>query len=135
MKLRILIVGEDPTINRMRMQMLGTNYNITAVSPGESLRQPQGEVIDLLLICHTVGLREAAAIIVAAAEKYRVERALWLAGWQTLQSEGVVRIDGSHQPWLVASKKILKSKLLTTSLLQTPSNPARKPLELSANSR
>lgn len=135
MKPRILIIGEDPAVSRMRMQMLIANYDVTAVRPEESLRQPSGEVIDLLLICHTVRLREAASIIVAAMERYYVERALWLAEWQTVPSEDVMRIDGSRQPWLVEIEKMLKTKLLTRDFAPTAFNATRKTSEMTVNSR
>jgi hypothetical protein len=135
MKPRILIIGEDPTVNRMRLQILSVNYDVSAIRPEELPRQPRGQVIDLLLICHTVRLRDAALLIVAAAESCHVERALWLAEWQTLPSEVVVQIDGSHQPWLVEIEKMLKSKLLTRSFVPGAAHSTRKALELNVNSR
>jgi hypothetical protein len=135
MKPRILIIGEDPAVNRMRMQILSANYEVTAIRAEESPRQPRGQVIDLLLICHTVRLRDAASVIVAVAERCHVERALWLAEWQTLPSEVVVQIDGSHQPWLVETEKILKTKLLTRSFVPNTLNSSRKSWEHTVNSR
>ena len=116
MRLNVLLVGIDPALNRMRVQLLRSRHNVATVSAEESFQRLQHDGADLLLVCHSVPIHLAASIIELAAERRRVKRILWLSEWQTVpglvaSGQAVIQIDSRKQPWLLEVERILQTML------------------------
>ena len=102
----------------MRLRLLSSSYDATAAGVEESLRRLQSEAADLLLVCHSIPIVTAAAMIQKASTMCKVEQILWLAEWQTVSSslaagKTVIKMDSRNQPWLLETEKLLQGKRLS----------------------
>jgi hypothetical protein len=104
---RILIVGDDSDVVRTRVRQLQGRYGVST-TPTVNLVKKLSEVrYDLLILCHTIPLPKAAALIQGASESCPWLGIIWLAEWQThiaAQSDlKIICIDGVvRPPWLEA---------------------------------
>jgi len=112
-RLSIVIAGDDPALNRTRIQLLKSRYDVTQFGIHASFQRLQTGNADLLIVCHSVPIHEAALIIELAAEHCIAKQILWLSEWHTIpglvvSGQSVIQIDSRKQPWLLAVEKAMK---------------------------
>jgi hypothetical protein len=88
-----------------RLRRLDSRYSVARTSAETALDHLRKTFYELIVICHTVPLAEAAMIIRAAAEIHPTIRISWLADWQTPsvtknKSAKVMSIDHVAPNWL-----------------------------------
>jgi hypothetical protein len=104
---RILIAGDDTDVVRANVRLLPSRYAVSTTPTLSLVNKLAGVHCDLLVLCHTIPLPKAAALIQAASERCPWLGIIWLAEWQTTaasQSDRkVICIDGIARPsWLEA---------------------------------
>lgn len=104
---RILIVGDHTDVVRASFRLLQGRYDVSMCPTLSLIRNLSEMHCDLLILCHTIPLPKAAALIQAASETCPWLGIIWLAEWQTTASTGsnrkVICIDGVVRPsWVDA---------------------------------
>jgi DNA-binding NarL/FixJ family response regulator len=78
MKRRILAVGHDQMLLSTRVSVLNARWFAKAVSPRETLDALRKESFDLIILCHSIPIRETASLVKTVRKNFPNVRILTL---------------------------------------------------------
>lgn len=91
----ILVFGREPLLLSTRASILSNaGYNVKALSPGE--KPPTSEVVDLLILCHTLTEAERNALLLFASSQRPAAETLCLTPTKG-SLEGCTKLFNSHE--------------------------------------